>query len=981
MAQVKPPYSSYPLFEGMSCIGCILEEKERCEPQIPGKEFGGFVLPDGDGESGVLGLGEAGGKWERIKSLPFVGDAGFQLAKHLRLLGKGRDALTLYNIVNCQPPGNWLAKSPWEDAAIDHCRPYVRKVLEHYSPTVLHTMGDIPTREVLGSYGAIVEGHAPRRGYVFKTRFEGWSGYVVPGIHPSHILRGKQNLTILAINDLSKSFAIAKNGCAPWESYRPEYVLYPTFDDIEDFIARAATRLNDDCWLNADIETEESPKKGEDEYDEIDDAEITRISFAYRKGYAITIPWKEPFLPYIQRIFNLTTPFHVFWNYKFDVPRLEAKGIRVGEATGSKILDAMEMWHWLYTALPKALGSVAANLTDLHEWKSLFDADPEHYSCVDSDAAIWCVYETRDRMQKQNRLDIFMRHWVDLEPVCTDMYKKGMLLDQIKQAELRKLLVSDLKKVDDEIQSVIPDSVKPSKMYKMVPIMFRCRSCAGKGYQKKTRSKMGPCEGCDASGYLPPEQGWDVCPKCKGKGKYSHKFHEINHCLDCANLGYVESDIPKPWTHEVNKRAGYFEQCSVEKACEDGRTRQFWVFKSKFLPTSPKQVASYLRSQDYAVPRNYKTEKETTDVKAIEKLMKAHKKDPVLPLFLDYRKIKKMIGQYIDGYVPWEDGRIHTTFGQKPANLRFNSVKPNVQNVIKRGKYAKIYREQFIAKPGHVLAELDHEGAEAVITGYYADDPDYIRIAKLSVHGILASYCLVNSGDWKEPIDVNTWSDSDIHEAVADIKENFEQVYARSKNCAHGSNYGAVPYKLWMEYREAFPTKAFAEEIQDLYFNTIGRKIKQWQRDTWNLVHKQHWLENVYKYRFHFWDIYKTDWAGNIIIDWRTNEPKLGDQAKDALSFNPASTEAAYIKDAMLRIKENDFLRYALVWQIHDSLIFELPDDSKLEERLQRIVKAMTMPAPEMDGLSIAVGIEIGRNWGPKSKKNPIGMKGLKLAA
>ncbi len=79
--------------------------------------------------------------------------------------------------------------------------------------------------------------------------------------------------------------------------------------------------------------------------------------------------------------------------------------------------------------------------------------------------------------------------------------------------------------------------------------------------------------------------------------------------------------------------------------------------------------------------------------KVINDLIRKHPKDPVLPLFLDYRGLKKLIGQYLDGYTPWKDGRIHTTFGRKPANLRYNSVQPNVQNITKTSKYAQKIRQ------------------------------------------------------------------------------------------------------------------------------------------------------------------------------------------------------------------------------------------------------------------------------------------------
>jgi DNA polymerase I-like protein with 3'-5' exonuclease and polymerase domains len=334
-----------------------------------------------------------------------------------------------------------------------------------------------------------------------------------------------------------------------------------------------------------------------------------------------------------------------------------------------------------------------------------------------------------------------------------------------------------------------------------------------------------------------------------------------------------------------------------------------------------------------------------------------------------------MRGQYVEGYIPWDsDGRIHTTFGQKPTNLRANSFNPNVQNVIQKGKYAQPYREQFIPKPGHVLAELDHSGAEAQITGFCAEDEEYIRIAKLSIHGILASYVLVNDGVWKTPIELS-WSDDDIRLAVEEIEESFPDVYKRSKNCAHGSNYGAVPYKLFMEYRDAFPTLAFAQEIQELYFGTVFKKGIEWHHKTWEQTYRDRYIDNVYGYRFWFWDVLSPNWYGDLEIDNRTGYWKLGQQAKDCLAFIPSSTEAAYMREGMIWLADNTDLIQYLVWMIHDSLVWELPHDGKLGERLQTIQTAMSMPSPQMGGLSIEVGVDVGMNWGKRSKFNPLGMQ------
>lgn len=963
MHQGKPPNSNYGMYEG--CDGCEGCPQAKAEQEIDtGYKFGGFVLPVEHAGAKLLAIGDVPDFAEYKRGEVFSGMTGYQWAKTLRLIGIDRKKFSLANMISCLPPKDWKLFKADAAASKEQCQQYVQRTLTRVRPDVVMTLGQLPTDSFLGD-GSLVEHHAPRRGYVFKAAFGNWSGYVIPSVHPRMLGQGKAAWTPLLMHDIFTALKVQKEGKAEWESYKPEYFEKPTFADIDNFEERACLWLRahpEHPMFTCDIETAESGRKEEEDYDDIEDAEITRISFAYRPGYAITIPFQREFFSRIQRLLNLPAKFIVYWNWTFDHPRLLAKGFKIDQ----QVYDGMELWHYYKTALPKSLGSVTPNLCPhFAEWKSLFGVDEEFYSCVDSDAAISNVWKILEKIQP-GQLSAFMSHWIDIRPINQSMHEHGALMDMKKHDELREILITDLIQVDDTLQALIPERIKPFKMYKAVPILFRCRECAGKGFIVKAKQKV-------------------------RKKVVVRKWKEVRPCGYCMDKGYLEENIPEPWTHEIGGRSGYYIPTTVMTIPKIKGDKELigkpnlgpkflWGFKQKFLPTSPKQVAEYLRDCSYPVPRNYNTDKETTDVKAIRDLMHKHPKDTVLPQFLEYRQIKKMLGQYIDGYVPWDDGRIHTTFGQKATNLRFNSVRPNVQNVIQRGKYAQLYRQQFIPAPGHVLAELDHSGAEAQIVGYYANDPDYIRIAKLSIHGILASYVLVNEGHWQNPIDLK-WSDADIIEAVDEIKKRFKLQYQKSKNCAHGSNYGAVPYKLFMEYRESFPTLAFAEELQELYFSTIAKKVKAWHHKTWVFAHKNKYIENVYGYRFDFWDVLSPDWYGNLVMDPKTGFWKLGKQAKDCLAFNPSSTEAGLMKEVMIKLihESPEYLQW-LFWMIHDSLVFEFPDDKYLEERLHHVSALMAAPVPEMGGLSIECGMDVGYNWGAAyvdgKMLNPEGMLG-----
>src|SRR5688572_27939154 len=110
------------------------------------------------------------------------------------------------------------------------------------------------------------------------------------------------------------------------------------------------------------------------------------------------------------------------------------------------------------------------------------------------------------------------------------------------------------------------------------------------------------------------------------------------------------------------------------------------------------------------------------------------------------RKILRPI-RLMGGMQIGKDGRIHTQYGRDANTLRFTSEDPNLLNLPRPNPkdpkdLSNIIRNLVIAAPGHVLYARDFSGIEAVLTGYFALDPKYIRIAKRDVHTYYTVYAL-----------------------------------------------------------------------------------------------------------------------------------------------------------------------------------------------------------------------------------------------
>ncbi|MFA5352622.1 MAG: DNA polymerase [Thermodesulfovibrionales bacterium] len=243
------------------------------------------------------------------------------------------------------------------------------------------------------------------------------------------------------------------------------------------------------------------------------------------------------------------------------------------------------------------------------------------------------------------------------------------------------------------------------------------------------------------------------------------------------------------------------------------------------------------------------------------------------------------------------------------------------------------------------LVEADYKALEAQLVGYYAGDPGYLRAAKMGVHAILQSHVQDKVIDLSLP-------DYQILDMVRRLKKDDPVMYDNCKHVVHGSNYGGSAKRMRMEFPDAFESVAAAKRIQDIYFSTIARKVKQWQQHTLHLAYQQHFLENVFGYRHYFWDA--LHYVGNT-LEWGTD-------AKKVLAFLPQSTGAGVLSEALLRLHTFPEVFRMARWIIHDSLLAEIPED-KLPWAIGVIKHCMEYPIALLGGLSIEVDVKIGVNW------------------
>lgn len=359
-----------------------------------------------------------------------------------------------------------------------------------------------------------------------------------------------------------------------------------------------------------------------------------------------------------------------------------------------------------------------------------------------------------------------------------------------------------------------------------------------------------------------------------------------------------------------------------------------------FNPHSTQQVAALAHHLGLKLPTAKGTDRETTEAKYLRRLAK---KQPVFRSVLDCRQRKKLLSTY--NWTLNEHGKVTTIYRYHPSTWRKSSRTVNLQNIPKRSDLAREFRRMLVASPGCQLVEADASAIEAVLVGYCAGSQAYIRLARAGVHGYLTSH-IVGS-----PIDASLPDDQLTLECKA-TKRQYPDVYERAKRIVHLSNYMGTPHRIWDEYEEDFSSLRQVKELQEAYFSLVP-DVRKWQQDTCQRAASEHFLENHWRYRHYFYNVYD--------YDRRTQTYRLGDDAKRAVAFIPQSDASAIQTELLLRLDAYEDLREWLRLIIHDSVVLDVPNQH-IEPVCNILHREMTAPIPELGGLVIGAEVKYGPN-------------------
>jgi DNA polymerase len=167
-----------------------------------------LVFADGNAEAPLMLVGEAPGREEDLKGLPFVGQSGQLLDRMLSHVGFAR-ATNVYiaNILFWRPPGN--REPTIEEVAIS--MPFVERHIALKRPKVVMALGSISAKQLLQRTDGI-------------TRLRGkWGSYSTAGqtipliatFHPANLLRNPINKRYVWRDLLAVAERLEEIGGAP----------------------------------------------------------------------------------------------------------------------------------------------------------------------------------------------------------------------------------------------------------------------------------------------------------------------------------------------------------------------------------------------------------------------------------------------------------------------------------------------------------------------------------------------------------------------------------------------------------------------------------------------------------------------------------------------------------------------------------------------------------------------------------------------
>jgi DNA polymerase-1 len=351
--------------------------------------------------------------------------------------------------------------------------------------------------------------------------------------------------------------------------------------------------------------------------------------------------------------------------------------------------------------------------------------------------------------------------------------------------------------------------------------------------------------------------------------------------------------------------------------------------EESFNLNSPKQLSVILFDKlGLPVQKRTKTGP-STDVEVLERLAQLH---PLPRELLNYRQLAKLRSTYVaalPALVNPNTGRIHTSYNQTiAATGRLSSSRPNLQNIPVRTDEGRRIREAFVpGEPGWRLLAADYSQIELRVFAHLAREEAMIEAFRRGedIHAVTASLVF----------------DVGLEDVTPEMRH-------RAKTVNFGIIYG----------QQAFGLSQFlgvpvgeAQQFIDTYYERY-RGVRAYMDETVAAAEKTGYVETLCKRRRYVPEL------GSASNQTRALGRRI------AINAPIQGSAADLIKIAMIRIAQrlrDAKARGQMIMQIHDELIFEIPQDE--EDAVRELVVGEMESVMDLT-VPLKVDVKSGRTWG-----------------
>ena len=311
---------------------------------------------------------------------------------------------------------------------------------------------------------------------------------------------------------------------------------------------------------------------------------------------------------------------------------------------------------------------------------------------------------------------------------------------------------------------------------------------------------------------------------------------------------------------------------------------------------SPKQIGDILFGK-MGIPGGTKTKTGawSTSAQILDELAEQGHEFP--KKILEWRQVSKLKSTYTDAlptYVHPQTHRVHTTYALAATTTgRLSSNEPNLQNIPVRTEDGRKIRRAFIASPGHKLVSADYSQIELRLLAEIADIP-------------------VLKQAFRDGLDIHAMTASEMFGVP--IKDMPSEVRRRAKAINFGIIYGISAFGLANQL-------GIAREEASAYIKKYFERfpgIRAYMNSTRDFCRSHGYVETLFGRKCHYPDIK----ASNASVR-SFNE-------RAAINARLQGTAADIIRRAMIRMEDalaEKKLSAPMLLQVHDELIFEVPDE------------------------------------------------------